>query len=133
MIVAMMSVSLPLQAQSPQAMGNPIGRLPFVGPSPEANIFAYPGTKCPPYSKRYKGPEQAEAAKAGAIYCIFRRRVLIVRKDSQTACPESMRLYNDPKAKPDDDVFWCEADPNYRSPPPSQNMGQPSSNRPAKP
>jgi hypothetical protein len=127
MIVVITVAPLPLQAQSPQEMDSPIGRLPFVGPSSEANMFAYPGTNCPPYSKRYKGPEQAGAAEVGAVYCVIRQRVLIVRKDSQTACPESMKVYNDPKAKPDDDVFWCEFDPNYKPQPPSQNMGQPLS------
>ncbi len=73
------------------------------------SVFAYPGTVCPAHATPYKGPENFDAMKSGAIYCVFRRSVTPVPKAQNDGnCPVGLTAYVDPNgARPPDDVIWC--------------------------
>ncbi len=92
-------------------------------------IFGYPGTTCPGGSERYKGPDQVLAADTGAVYCRFVRKVSNVSKvQSGGKCPWGTKPYADARAKPDDDVIWCQPDVTADKRPPV--AGFPSSSTP---
>ncbi len=107
------NAATPVDGSPPVMSNNPATRL-FTTPS----IFAYPGQNCPPDSEPFKGPEQAHAKSAGAVYCILRRKVIAMRKKYNSQCPTGTKTYTDPTLKPDDDVIWCELDPGYKFVPP---------------
>jgi hypothetical protein len=113
-LAAPMALVLPLsvEAAPPTSASAPTpAASPFSAPT-DVFIYAYPGTTCPGGSERYKGPEQTLASDSGAVYCRFKRTVLPFAKSLRTDCPAGMKPHAESRAKPDDDVIWCEKDPN---------------------
>lgn len=81
--------------------GSPLGKLP--------SVFAYPGKSCPNGSTIYPGPESQMAEADGAVYCVFTRKVVVLKKTTENngKCPGRLTPYEDAKFKPPSDQIWC--------------------------
>jgi hypothetical protein len=110
---ALAMIVSPCLADLPSSETLKITQSPATLPPP--SIFAYPGQSCPGGSEIYKGPEQELAAKSGAVFCRFVRKVTVISKKMSDKCPVGMRPYSGGGAKPGEDVIWCEPDPSQKT------------------